>query len=315
MEVLVRVFHLYADDPPKMIDEFGVEKRVPGSKGYYVTGNRRQNFSEYAINDSGFNSFREFSPTKDTYEIALIGDSFIEGFHQDYSESLGKKIEELMPKIQVFEYGYTGSSMAYQMHLVDAYKEKLIDVDKIILYMKFKNDFNSSQHRADYALIEKLNTPLFQIRKECKLWVYGSRHGLVAPIKKVASGIFYRINYWRDRREVDKQPYKLKKVNERIDNFQKLIDTYGFNKEKTVLLLDSRTTNSEFLDYCKKKGIDFIDYSKGFKSAQKPVTLIYDMHWNDYGRGLIAQDIVDYLKNDTKSHKASSALNHSVRDN
>ncbi len=300
MEALVRIFHLYADDPPKMIDEYGVEKRVPGSTGYYVTGNRRQNFSEYAINDSGFNSYREFSPTKDTYEVALIGDSFIEGFHQDYSASLGKKIEELMPGIQVYEYGYTGSSMAYQMHLVDAYQETLIDVDKIILYMKFKNDFDSAQHKADYALIDKLNSPLFQIRKECKLWVYGSRHGLVAPIKKVASGILYGINYLRGRSEVEIPPYQPSPVSARIANFQKLMETYGFNKEKTVLLLDSRVTDTKFLDFCISNGIEYIDFSKGFKRAKKPVTLIYDMHWNDYGRSLIAEDIANFLKQDFK---------------
>jgi hypothetical protein len=49
LEGLVRIFHLYAEDPPRFIDEYGVEKRVPDHTGYAVTGNRNQNFSEFHI--------------------------------------------------------------------------------------------------------------------------------------------------------------------------------------------------------------------------------------------------------------------------
>lgn len=91
LELLVRVFHLHTQIPPSYIDEYGVEKRVPKHNGYAVTGNRNQNFSEYDINEFGYNSYRQFTPSKDKFEIAIIGDSFIEGFHQDYYNSIGKK--------------------------------------------------------------------------------------------------------------------------------------------------------------------------------------------------------------------------------
>ena len=58
-------------------DEFDVEKSIPKQIGHAVTGNRRQNYSAFRINDFGFNSFREFTPTEDKIEIAIIGDSFI----------------------------------------------------------------------------------------------------------------------------------------------------------------------------------------------------------------------------------------------
>lgn len=295
-EILVRIFHLYGDVPPKVIDSYGVEHRKAGSTGHYVTGNRRQNFSAFSINSAGFNSFRDFHPKEDGYEIALVGDSFIEGFHQDYDNSLGKKIENLLEDVQVYEYGYTGASMAYQMHLVNAYKERLAKVDKIILYMKFKNDFNSYEHTADHALVEKLNTPLFKMRAACKLWVYGSRHGLVSPIKKVASGVFSGINFLRGKRPDTPLRKPPSTVEERIANFEKLIANYGFDKEKTALLLDSRVTNAKFLAYCEHNDIDYIDYSEGLKNAYQPTTLIYDMHWNDYGRSLIAKDIAAFVE-------------------
>lgn len=92
LELLVRAFHLYPEDSPRFIDNKGVEKRVPNYDGFSVTGNRRQNFSEYHINNQGFNSYREFDPSYDKDELALIGDSFIQGFHQNYYNSIGKKI-------------------------------------------------------------------------------------------------------------------------------------------------------------------------------------------------------------------------------
>ena len=83
LEIFVRVFHLTKDYPTRYVDAFGVEKWAPNQNGYSVTGNRRQNFSKFNINSFGYNSYREFTPSKDKKEIALVGDSFIEGFHQD----------------------------------------------------------------------------------------------------------------------------------------------------------------------------------------------------------------------------------------
>jgi hypothetical protein len=47
--------------------------------------------SEFHINNSGYNFYRAFTPSKDKVEIALVGDSFVEGFHQNYYNSIGKK--------------------------------------------------------------------------------------------------------------------------------------------------------------------------------------------------------------------------------
>ena len=69
LECLVRIFHLYKDTPERYIDEQGVEKWVPGQSGYSVTGNRRQNFSEYHINSKGYNSYREFTPNSDRKSV------------------------------------------------------------------------------------------------------------------------------------------------------------------------------------------------------------------------------------------------------
>ena len=99
----MRAFHLTKDYPSRYVDEFGVEKWMPNQNGMSVTGIRRQNFSEFKINKSGFNSYREFTPTEDKTEIALVGDSFIEGFHQHYYNSIGKKIENKLKLGEIYQ--------------------------------------------------------------------------------------------------------------------------------------------------------------------------------------------------------------------
>ena len=115
LEVWVRVLHLHKDSPYRYVDEYQVEKWVPNQQGHSVTGNRRQNFSKFYINKSGFNSYREFTPTKDKVEVAIVGDSFIEGFHQNYLNSTGKKIENRLENIEVYEYGYAGYDFADEL--------------------------------------------------------------------------------------------------------------------------------------------------------------------------------------------------------
>lgn len=154
LEILVRIFHLAKDNPNRYLDEYNVEKWKPNQTGYSVTGNRNQNFSAYNINNSGYNSYREFEPTKDKFEIALVGDSFIQGFHQNYYHSIGKKIEETLPTIEVYEYGYAGYDYADQIHLIDQYKQTFNLIDKVIIYINFEDDLT----RGTYKVIhDRLN--------------------------------------------------------------------------------------------------------------------------------------------------------------
>lgn len=297
LEVIVRVFHLYTEDPPRFIDEYGVEKRVPNINGYAVTGNRNQNFSEFDINNSGFNSFREFNPTHEKYEVALIGDSFIEGFHQDYNESTGKKIEDKVKGIEVYEYGYAGYDLANQLHLINAYKDDFQLIDQIIIYLNYKNDLGRGIYKPNYGRIKMLSSTLFKIRDNIKLLAYGSKIGILEPLKKLAQGgnAFddteqgYHTNEMVDAEKDQEEDKK------RIENFKSLIDLYGFDKSKTTLLLDSRKTSADFLNFCTKNNIKYLDFSPRFKNSEKPTTLIYDHHWNAHGRALIADEIGTYI--------------------
>ncbi|WP_179008618.1 hypothetical protein [Winogradskyella forsetii] len=299
VEVVVRIFHLYTEDPPRFIDEFGVEKRVPGNTGYAVTGNRNQNYSRFSINKSGFNSHREFTPSKDKFEIALIGDSFIEGFHQDFDDSTGKKIEDRIPNSEVYEYGYSGYDLANQMHLIKAYKKDFDVIDEIIIYLNYESDLDRAMYEPNYDRLKLVNSTPFKIRDNIKILAYGSKIGILEPLKRLVSGKAfeepengYQTNEIESTDESEQKTIDL----QRIENFKSLINLYGFDKNKTSLLLDSRKTSSRFLEYCKANQIAIIDFADTMKTSKKATTLIYDWHWNNHGRNLIATTIADYIK-------------------
>jgi hypothetical protein len=128
---------------------------------------------------------------------------------------------------------------------------------------------------------------------------YGSKIGVIEPLKKLATGKAFikdKKGYKTNELEVMTAEEKRSIDLKYLENFKNLTRLYGFDKSKTTLLLDSRKTSTLFLDYCNLNNIKYIDYSENFKKSKKPTTLIYDWHWNDHGRSLIAEEIIMHLK-------------------
>ena len=296
LEVWVRILHLSKDNPVRIVDNKRVEKWQPNQNGHSVTGNRRQNFSEYHINNSGFNSYREFTPSDNKTELALVGDSFIEGFHQHYYNSIGKKIENRIPELEVYEYGYAGYDMADQLHLINAYKTEFDKIDFVILGIKFDNDLS----RGEYKVVQermKLESPLYRNLRKIKLLVYAQNIGVIDIPKNLISKL---LSFGKSSKSLTdkktKSPEEIqKKELQHLKNLESLIKLYGFDKKRYIFLLDSRHTSPTYINYLKEQKIKYIDFGPEFEKARRSTTLIYDKHWNNYGRNLIADLIVKHL--------------------
>ncbi|TGV04074.1 PLP-dependent aminotransferase family protein [Flavivirga rizhaonensis] len=296
LEILVRVTHLSKDNPTRFVDEFNVEKWEPNQKGHSVTGNRLQNFSEFNINNSGYNSYREFVPSIDKVELALVGDSFIQGFHQNYYNSIGKKIEDRLEGIEVYEYGYAGYDLADQLHLIHAYKETFDKIDHVVIGLKFDDDLI----RKEYKLVQDrmhLESPFYKKIRSIKLLVYTQNIGVLDPLWKLAGKLssIGKKNKVLLKRTETKNDIKEKYITY-IENFKSLIKKYGFDKNRFTFLLDTNVTPQIFLNYLKDNNFKYIDTYVALNSSKKPTTLIYDMHWNNHGRDIIADIIINYYK-------------------
>ncbi len=296
LEVIVRVFHLAKDNPSRFVDKHKVEKWVPNQEGYSVTGNRRQNFSKFYINQSGYNSYREFTPSEEKIEVALVGDSFIEGFHQNYYNSIGKKIENRVAGIEVYEYGYAGYDLADQLHLISAYKDTFDKIDHVVLGLKFENDLL----RSEYQVVQDrmhLESSLYRKAREIKLLVYTQNIGILEPLWKLAGKL---ASIGKKRKNIPVKVIAKEEVETKhftyIKNFKSLIDKYGFDKERFVFLLDTEITPKLFLDYLSDNNFKYVDMYKALSVSKSPTTLIYDRHWNNHGRELIAELIANYIK-------------------
>ena len=299
LEILVRIFHLHNERPERYLDEYGVEKWISNQKGYSITGNRRQNVGEYRINNFGFNSvYDDYTVSKDSIEVAIVGDSFIEGFHQNYTNSISRKIEREIPEIKVLEFGYAGYNLSEEFNLIQSYNHLFKDIDKVIVYMRYTDDLTVGEYKVSSRL--SLNTPVNRLLKQSKLIVYAKDIGLFDPIKnKIASTInLIKRAKPNDNVEVNKDSIYLA-------NFKKLVKTYNYDKEKNVLLLDYSLCSKEFLEYLKRNDFESIDFSALFQNDSRPKTLIYDQHWNNLGRDIIADEIVRYLRKENLQIKKS----------
>ncbi|MBP0902488.1 hypothetical protein ACFSKN_02570 [Mariniflexile gromovii] len=289
LEVIVRVFHLYNELPEEYADENGIYKWYPQQVGYSVYGNRRQVYTEYKINSSGYNSYREFKPSKDKFELALLGDSYIEGFHQNFNKSVGNKIEKKIKDIEVYEYGHSSNDFADQMHIIANNKKTFDLIDHIIIRIKYEKDLR----RKNYSFV--VRQPFFMAFRKSKLVVYLLNIGAMESVKELHRNILSLKNGSNDKKETQKDT----QINEDalfLDNFKWLTTKYDINKDKITFLIDSRKTSKEFLNYLIQENFNYIDHAASFeKAGKKPTTLIFDQHWNDYGRSLIANDIVNYI--------------------
>lgn len=311
-EGLVRLFHLHKGTPERIIDERNVEKWIPGQTGYVATGNRRQNFSEYRINDLGFNSYREFAPTSENFEIALIGDSFIEGFHQDYDRSLGKKIESRLPDSVVYEFGYAGYDLADEIHLIQAYPELFEKIDRIFIYMHYPDDLFRGRYEVSQERM-KLQRGYFALLQKSKLLVYLQNIGF---LNSISGQIFTWKNRVTGKKQNSEKPSETadREMEQRtLQNLKQLFTGSGIDWNKTVLLLDEALLPDAIRDYLETKGIPYVDYGSVLRGQEHPVTLIYDKHWNDFGRELVAQEIVKHLKamnKEASPNKKSDTASH-----
>ncbi|WP_372756424.1 hypothetical protein [Mariniflexile sp.] len=296
LEVFVRVFHLTKDYPVRIIDDRGVERWMPNQDGFSVTGNRRQNFSEYSINNNGYNSYHNYEPSKNKVEIALIGDSFIEGFHQHYYNSIGKKVEDQLENIEVYEFGYAGYDLADQLHLIYQYQSFFDLIDYAVIGLDFDTDLTRSEY---YVMQDRmiLESPKYQAMRKIKLLVYFQNIGAFDAPRELVKRLFSREESATNTLNEHDKKVRQKKLHETyFKNFKSLVNAYGFDKTRFVFLLDADKAPEFFLSYLKENNYNYIDFSQELKKSDIPTSLIYDMHWNNHGREIIANLISNYYR-------------------
>jgi len=298
LELLVRFFHLHNERPVRYLDTKEVEKWVPNQTGYSVTGNRRQNVGAYRINDFGFNSVhKNFSTSKDSLEIAIVGDSFIEGFHEDVTNSLGQQVEKKVAGSKVIELGYAGYDLADQLHLISTYEDLFKEMDHTFIYLKYTDDLDRSSYEISSRL--GLNTPISRIIKKIKFLVYFKDIGLLDPLTQLPKRILSTLKNKKIKTKTDQELRLLEQEKDvkRLDNFISLIKLYPMDSHKSTFLLDKSLCSPMFLEYLDTNNFKVLDFGEVLDQSKEETTLIYDQHWSKHGRELMRNVLVNYINN------------------
>ena len=130
LEVLIRIFNLAGHTVPQMNINGDILGK-PNTDSVWVRGGVSEISSRYHFNPQGWNSLRDYEADSifpDSTKIALIGDSYIEGFHYDVDKSIGRIFEKKTNSILiVHEFGNSGGnikdfSMIYNKYNLRSYK-------------------------------------------------------------------------------------------------------------------------------------------------------------------------------------------------
>jgi hypothetical protein len=112
LEITLRIFELSRFSvPTRNINGNYLYK--PNVSGYYLGGGMGEIRSKYKINNQGWNSSINYDfknpielKNKNIVRIALIGDSYVEGFHVDVNHSIGRLIDSISNNRTItYEYG------------------------------------------------------------------------------------------------------------------------------------------------------------------------------------------------------------------
>lgn len=108
-EIIIRIMNLTPDIPQRVIIN-NIQKYKVGQSGMFS----RNSTEKWRINEYGWPGIAELD--KDTI-IALIGDSFIENFHNPYSCHQAHFLGEILPEFGFFEAARSGMSLIEELEV------------------------------------------------------------------------------------------------------------------------------------------------------------------------------------------------------
>lgn len=233
----------------------GIITFATSQEGTMVYGNFGDIKSSFYINDQGYNSSCNYDEPVDGIKVALLGDSFIEGFHENHKSSIGRRIESILPHIVCHEYGHGNWNALNYLELMSLIKN---DYEKIFIVCDSSDFFCVSPAR------DRLTTT-----------------GLKKIMKK---SHFFRYLYYN--RRIGSNSEERDEERDIIENqTKKIVDLQDLFPQNVVWIWRSGSSenihreNSMVIEH-KLKPYDFGKI---------------DGHWNSNGRINCAQTIANYM--------------------
>lgn len=275
LEIVLRVFSLAGHTlPTKNID--GDLLLKPGENGYWVKGGFREIASHYSINPQGWNNIRDYkADNEDTslMKIAIVGDSYIEGFHVDVERSIGRQLEHLLgTNYVVHEFGRSGGNIVdfarvYQKFNLFHYKYVFVLVTYKDLIAKKPSFMGQGKKIPAQSLIRRIYNNLVILR------YLNINHGFNSQLKEM-------FKFGGEKHEKESAVPEPEKVN------QEALRDFGPNAQ---FLYEKDKINTNILQNIPYPTI-LIDHKL------RPIDCGFDGHWNLNGRINCAKSIAKFIK-------------------
>jgi hypothetical protein len=240
--------------------------------GTWTKGGFSEIKSTFHINNQGWNSIVDFDSLKEEdYNIAIIGDSYIEGFHENIETSIGRRLEKFAgDSLVAHEYGHSGGNIN----------------DYILVYKEIENK--------PYDKIIVLLTNSDLLESKAKFMGRGKDAVQLSTLRKVYNEIaFLRYlninqgliaNFGKILETADHSPRQTAVTEPERINF----DFFVFDKSKVVFIYESNKFNPAVLI---SQGYN----CKEIKHELSPYTFGFDNHWNTDGRINCAKSIYEAI--------------------
>jgi hypothetical protein len=278
LEVILRIFQL-SSHVPEEANVNGDRMMRPGIEGIWVSGGLGEIRGHYVINDQGWNSVVDYrDPDTSKVRVAIIGDSYIEGFHVDAEQSVGRLLEGISPEYQVREYGKSGANVADYARIYEKWVRGRYDYTFVWL-----SDDDLLQHTANFMDQGENMRELSWVRKayysSCLLRYFGLNHKMGARVRESLS---------RGEHEApggeDEGPGVLLTGDDFLASINR--EAVSVLDGSVVYLYDRGRLREEFTSGHECLLIDH---------RLQPADFGFDAHWNLNGRKNVASTLHEYI--------------------
>lgn len=272
LEFSTRIFDLSAITMEEENIE-GNRMYKPNSKGVWIRGGQRELVNNYKINSQGFNSIKDYSRLNgNKINIAIIGDSYVEGFHVGVENSIGRILENVTNnQVEVHEYGHSGGNIVDFSLIFEKWIKNKYDYTFILMTDKDitakKPSFMGNGNKIPKESLARDFYNNFSFIRYLNI-----NHGISVGVRKVFS-----LNNFSSKNKVES-------LNPRKINF----DAFKIFDSTVTLLFEEEKLDSSF-----RSQINF--RSLKIKHNIKPMNHGFDGHWNYNGRKNCALTIKEFL--------------------
>lgn len=273
-EITLRLLGLVTDIPSAQTIN-GNKLFKPFQTGRYVRGGLKEVESRFVINNQGWNSNVDYKELDTSFtNIAIIGDSYIEGFHVTPDSSIGRLIEYNDSDLKVFEYGHSGGNSNDYSILLDSLSQLDFDYFFILLatgdLMENRTSFMNRKAVNDLSFTRKL---------------YES------------SAILRYLNVQHKMNRNSSEIFKTKKdkshsinsdsiANNRLISF---VEGYLLNDNRVVVMYEKEKLSKE------QEALIPLNQQLMINHIFQPTNFGFDTHWNLNGRKNVANTISSFI--------------------